>query len=269
MNFSKKYDDLIKQSIGNKHMLLDYPYYDDCYFAELRKEIEERNLLAAFGQLEFRKMSNGGIKICAVASSSRIGFLHGIQSEITGFEKKDVKNGICRPHYDNFDDITKTFYEYKCHEFTSDSLQHNRFANNPEGYKKLLSKHFIIEEANIDCQDLFQTFGIAPCLFFDFKQFLCHVLGILSVANREEPANFQYVMFIPRKSVLEDPANSEIADWLGRLKTQIIDIFEEMSKKHVVACNGESGTLKDFIRLRFEYQDVSEIVDFIYEKLKC
>jgi len=266
MNITKRYDELVKQSIGNEYMLPNCPYYDASYFAELEKALEDKNLLGAFGKLEFKEMSNGGKKICAVASSSRIGFLYGIQNGITGFEKEDIKNGICRPHYDNYDKATNTFYEYKCHEFTSDKLQHNYFKDNPEGYKKLLATHFLMEENDIECQDLFKTFGLEPCMFFDFKQFLCHVLGILSVAGLGAPAALQYVMFIPKKSILEEPTNREIADWLRGLETQINYIFREIGEKHVCACNGENGLLREFIKLGFRYQDVSEIRDFVYEK---
>ena len=268
MNLSKKYDTLIKESVGNEHTLSDCPYYDERYFAELKKEIEKRNLLEAFGALEFKEMSNGGIKICSVASSSRIGFLYGVQCGIKGYEKTDVRNGICRPHYDNFDAATNTFYEYKCHEFTTDSQQHNCFPNNPEGYKAVLSRHFLMNAEDVDCKDLFGTFGMEPCLFFDFKQFLCHVLGILSVASREVPANLQYVMFVPKKSVLDNPENKEIAEWLGMLEMRIRHIFEVMGEKQVRTCQGECGSLREFIKMSFRYQDVSEIEDIVYNKLK-
>lgn len=267
MNISKRYDALIKQSVGNEHMLADCLYYNECYFKELSRVLEEKNLLNAFGALEFREMSNGGIKICAVASSSRIGFLYGMQNGIIGFEKDDVRNGICRPHYDNYDDKTNTFYEYKCHEFVSDRSDHNCFRYNQDGYKKLLSAHFFLEGADVDCRDLFKSFGLEPCMFFDFKQFLCHVLGILSVASYEVPANLQYVMFVPKKSILDDSANRDIADWKEKLETQIKYIFGEMGEKSVRTCNGERGLLKDFVKLKFKYQDISEIRDFIYEKL--
>lgn len=265
MNISKRYDALIKQSVGNEHML--GVYYDERYSEKLRKAMEYEKVFDAFGALEFKEVSSSRIKICAVASSSRIGFLYGMGNGIKGFEKKDVRNGICCPHYDNYDDKTKTFYEYKCHEFTSDRSDHNCFRNNPEGYKKLLSTHFFLEEDDVDCQDLFKSFGLEPCLFFDFKQFLCHVLGILSVASLEEPANLQYVMFVPKKSILDDPANRDIADWKGKLETQIKYIFGEMGEKSVRTCNGERGLFKDFVKLKFKYQDISEIRDFIYEKL--
>jgi len=267
MNISKKYDALIMQSTGNKHMLSGCLYYDERYFNELKNAMKDENVLGAFGALEFKVMSNGGRKICAVASSSRIGFLYGMKNGITGFEKDDVRNGICRPHYDNYDDKTKTFYEYKCHEFISDRLEHNCFRSNLVGYKKLLSTHFFLEEDDVDCQDLFKSFDLEPCLFFDFKQFLCHVLGILSVASLEVPANLQYVMFVPKKSILDDPANRDIAEWKEKLETQIKYIFGEMGEKHVRTCKGERGLLKDFIKLKFKYQDISEVKDFVYEKL--
>lgn len=267
MNIAKKYDVLIKQSVGNEHRLADGLYYDECYFNELKNVLEDKNLLDAFGTFEFKEMSNGRVKICAVASSSRIGFLYGMGNGVKGFEKDDVRNGICHPHYDNYDEKSNTFYEYKCHEFTSDRPDHNCFRYNLEGYKKLLSSHFFPEENDVDCRDLFKSFGVKPCMFFDFKQFLCHVLGLLSVVSRSTPANLQYVMFVPKKSILDAPENRDIADWKGMLERQINYIFEEMGEKKVKACNGECGLLKDFIKLKFMYQDVSEIRDFIYENL--
>lgn len=267
LNISKRYDELIKQSVKNEHMLADGLYYDERYAKELCKEMEDKEVFDAFGTLEFKEISKGKIKICAVASSSRIGFLYGMGNGIKGFEKKDVRNGICRPHYDNYDEKTNTFYEYKCHEFASDRLEHNCIINNPEGYKKLLSSHFFMGEDDIDCRDLFKSFGLEPCMFFDFKQFLCHVLGILSVASREVPAKLHYVMFVPKESILDEPANREIADWKEKLETNIKYIFEEMGEKKVRTCDGECGLFKDFIELNFMYQDVSEIKDFIYEKL--
>ncbi len=253
------------QSVGEKHMLCGYPYYDDTYRKLLEKKLEDLKLTKPF-ELEFRDLKKNRIKMCAVASSSRLGFLHGVNNNIINFEKTDIKNGICKPHYDNYDPTTRTFYEYKCHEFCKDITTHNAISRGTEGYKKLIEQTFVWADGDdIDVEDLFCTFGIEnKCMFFDFKQLLCHILGILSIATKDKPVELKYIMFVPKADILKDEKNKDILDWLDKLQDQIESIMCEMGEKKI---KSKDVLLKDCIKLSFEYCDVSTVKDFIYEQL--
>ena len=182
---SEAYDKLLLETIGNNHIKNGTVYYDNTYYIQLVKKLAEDGILNKYcGELS---SNSQGVKMCSIASSSRFCYLlsKGKYKEIDEYEKTDIKNGCCRPHYDGYSAKNHTFFEFKCHELCNES--HHTLS---DSYKPLLKNIF-----GIDSNDLttlkFSDFALLiegnPSIYrinFDFKQFICHILGILSIASK-------------------------------------------------------------------------------------
>ena len=258
---SAKYDKLVLESIGDKYIEKESFYYNLSYESVLKEILEEKNLLNKFSK-EINPTNSKRPKMLSVASSSRLGFLYGLENNVVGFETT-VSNSRCRPNFDNYDEENKIYLEYKCHEFTCRTKEHNQLL--AETYKTLVPKHF--PGIDFKPENLGMTFGVDMTEpFFDLKQFVCHILGLLSKASKTDKVTLQYVAFVPDEDLLKD--NVALSKWMEKLKSQINTIFEKFKKKQVKDSKGNEGHLEEFITLsEVKYVEVAKINDIVLERL--
>lgn len=202
------FDKLILESINksNTHIKPKTFYYDDYYYKQLIFELKSRKLYESYVKRELKETSKGSgkIKMCSVASSSRLCFLYFIKdNEVTMEDSLNTgTNGNAQ-----LDAAKGTFfYECKCHEIFDN---HNTDKNHLRiSYKKNLKKYFGItyQEKDEDyCALTLCDFGISEDksiydLHFDMKQLLCHLFGIA----RNGGGTLQYIFFTPKKELIEN-----------------------------------------------------------------
>ena len=264
---SGQYDQLMIQCLGYSYLKKGTVYYGDDYLQSLRLHLQEDGLLEAYKNELSEVTKNdplGRIKMCSIASSSRLCYLASktIILEIDEHEKTDVKNGCCAPHFDAYSSETFTFYEFKCHEFCQES--HDVLVNS---YKPLLESLF-----NISCEDTtelrFLDFGVEmpnnPLINkirFDFKQFICHIIGLLSIASKTRKPTLQYVWVIP-----DVPLNEDLQKFVADMKSQIDSIFFQIGNLKTNT-GKEEGLLKEFISFELRTVPATSIPDFVLADL--
>ena len=264
---SSLYDELMIKTLGNAHIKDGTVYYDDDYEKALINKLNEYGLFKQY-QNELNKNSKG-TKMCSIASSSRLCFLASktIIKEIDEHEKTDIRNGCCNPHFDGFDSKNNVFFEFKCHEFCEIDGNINHTKITSKRYIPLLKSIF-----NVDCEDpsklKFSDFGLLidgdPLITkinFDFKQFLCHIIGLLSIAKKDNKPTLNYVWITPYQ-----PDNKELNDFIEFMENQIDDIFAKTSELEVNTANGK-GKIKDFIDFTCDIIPADDIDDFVLESI--
>lgn len=259
---SNQYDKLMVETLGSNHIKSGTVYYDDAYEKGLIKCLMEYGLSKKY-EGELTKNSQG-TKMCSIASSSRFCFLASktIMKEIDEHEKVDVKNGCCHPHYDGYSSKNNTYYEFKCHEFCSES--HDELSNS---YKPLLLKHFgiaIDDTTKLRFSDFHINLEGNPLINktnFDFKQLICHILGLLSVTTKANKPRLQYVWIVPSQN-----DSKELNAFISMVETQVKSIFEQISKINVSTQN-EKGLLCDFISFGFDIIPATDIEDFVLKSI--
>lgn len=205
MNLKKQkslFDQLILNSINNKHIITDTVYYDKIYYEQLIKELKNRKLYEKYLKNELKE-KNGLIKMCSVASSSRLCFINFANNNEIEFERP-LSTGKGTAQLDAAKD--NIYYECKCHEILDNhdtDKNHLRLA-----YKKNLQEYFGIiyqEKDENYCKLSLSDFGIENkesiySLHFDMKQLLCHLFGIA----RNGGGTLQYIFFTPKKELIEN-----------------------------------------------------------------
>ena len=198
-----------------------YPMY---YTMEAFEEfIAEANLPDyKGGELEERTNSKGEItppKMASVASSSRFCYLAlGNGAEAIGgndevvFEKECKIKGIggTAPQLDAYIADENIFVEAKCHEIFDGKATEMRAPYQKYISGKIEGIGFNVL-ANIEVKDNgyfnipYAEFGFDNKFHrFDFKQFLCHLLGI---ACQRKPAKLVYLFFKPKSDKYEEDIN--------------------------------------------------------------
>ena len=265
---SSLYDELMVKTLGNAHIKDGTVYYDDAYESSLKESLKKYGLLERYkGELG---RNSKGVKMCSIASSSRFCFLASktIMREIDEHEKVDVRNGCCNPHFDGYSKRNNTFYEFKCHEFCErdGNISHTKITS--MDYIPLLKDIF-----NVDCSDpsklRFSDLRISMSgdlminkTNFDFKQFLCHIIGLMSIATKTNKPTLHYVWITPYQ-----PGNRELDDFVSFMDNQIDEIFLKTSELEV--SNGkEKGKLKEFINFSCDIIPAVDIDDFVLEGIK-
>ena len=211
MNITKQktlFDQLILESIDKSktHIKPETVYYDDDYYNQLVLELKERQLYKNYAKRELKETSKGSdkIKMCSVASSSRLCFLYFIKDNMVTMEVSLNTGTSGNAQLDAAKDTV--FYECKCHEIFDNhdtDKNHLRLA-----YKKNLQKYFGIiyqEKDENYCKLSLSDFGIENkesiySLHFDMKQLLCHLFGIA----RNGGGTLQYIFFTPKKELIEN-----------------------------------------------------------------
>ncbi len=252
-----EFDLLILNSINNKHIIPETVYYDNFYLEKLENELQKRNLLEKFQKREL-KGKNGKIKMCSVASSSRLCFLYFANKENITFEY-ELNTGTRGKAQLDAAYKDEIFYECKCHE-VFDKHEHLSLA-----YKKNLKKYFGINITNNNkdyCELFLQDFMIPYPekksiydLHFDFKQFLCHLFGL---ANHNG-GTLQYNFFTPSQKIIDQNIQCQ------KLYEVLYKEFEMIWSSKVI-----KKMIKDnnIILPKPNMIDISKINDFILKQLK-
>ncbi len=260
---SNRYDRLMLDYLGDAHIETGTVYYDAAYFRALVLRLLDDKVLSKYANE--LKANSQGPKMCSIASSARLCYLASktVYPGISEHEKTDVKNGICHPHYDGYDGKDNVFYEFKCHELCSTS--HDKLT---KSYAPLLKEVYGIEAK--DPADLtFADFGIKSVkgsiykINFDFKQFLCHVFGILSIIREgTKKPRLQYVWVVPKKS-----KDEELQAFIEEMKEMIGGIFAEFGEI-MVSHEGRKRKIGDLVDFGLDVLDAKEIDDFLLKSIE-
>lgn len=266
MNFTQEkslFDQLILESINknNTHIKPNTVYYDDEYYNQLVLELKERHLYESYAKRELKETSKGSskIKMCSVASSSRLCFLYFIKDNKVTMEVSLNTGTSGNAQLDATKDTA--FYECKCHEiFDNHDTDKNHLSI---AYKKNFQKYFGItyQEKDEDyCKLTLSDFGISEDksiydLRFDMKQFLCHLFGIAKNGG----GTLQYIFFTPKKELIEK--NDFCRNMYKELEAEINQIWK---------CKKIATMIKNFkIKLpQPKMIDVSTIDDVVIRNLK-
>ena len=224
MELSVEYDLAIKNSIKTKEKYTQ----NDVYFNDLYRE----NLINSMTEKqkenfknEYNKYYGDRCKMCSVASSSRLCYLYFKDDPDTQFEVAINNGNGCNPHLDAKD---HDYYECKCHEIVKNHDIHLSY----DVYSKLLKEIFNIEEFEVDDKGIklnYEMFGIKDAKlpigkYFDFKQFICHVIGLLTLKDYPNYLGLQYIFFVPSQEQLK---SKKLKDWYKTFKDFIDDLFEK------------------------------------------
>lgn len=256
-NEKLNFDESILKSINGSEYV-DNHYFDDSYKNALRLELSERFLLEKFEKLEIPDLKKKP-HMCSVASSSRLCFLYFANVKDIEFEKKlsiGIRGG--NPQLDAYSSTSHTYYECKCHEIFDN---HNTNKNHlSKSYAKIISEKFNVNITNSNVDDYLKLalkdFGINDDssiydLRFDFKQFICHLLGI---AN-EGGGTLKYVFFTPSEKMKKN-----FDDIYKKLNTEIKEI--KASQKIRKMCEENN------IKIDFTYKSVDTVEDFVLKRIR-
>lgn len=256
---SSTFDNLVLHSLNNKrHVIPNTVYYDMEYYNCLYKELSKRDLISNYKR-EFRRYSHNRIKICSVASSARLCFLNFVYNNYT-FEKDLIIQGVAGgiAHLDAFDNID-TYIECKCREITNKHTDKLSTA-----YESQLKECFNIVNIRNNINDkkielFLPDFGIPReesiyNLSFDFKQLICHLLGL---ANNNG-GKLQYIFFTPNNHLIE--LNKSCQKLYENLRSEITEIWN--CPVIQTMCSKYKITLLQPI-----YIQISHVRDFVIEQL--
>ncbi len=252
------FDQLILNSINNTHIIPDSVYFDEAYYEQLTKELKNKQLYEKYLTKELNEISPGFIKMCSVASSSRLCFLYfagdnnatmevSLNTGTKGNAQLDAAKG-------------NTYYECKCHEIFDN---HDTDKNHLKlSYKKNLKKYFGINYQEKDenyCKLTLRDFGIPKNmsiydLRFDMKQFLCHLFGIAKNGG----GTLQYIFFQPKKELMEK--KSFCTEIYKKLEDEISAIWNSEIIKNM--CNNNKIELP-----KSKMVDVSTITDIVLQNI--
>lgn len=263
---SNTYDKYLFNSLtSTKHIKEKTVYYDKEYLKQLLISLADNDCVDKY-LIELSKNSKG-TKMCSVGSSSRLCYLSAITKriDIDELEKTDLYNDCCFPHYDGYNKTTNTFYEFKCHELCSE--KHSKKLSNK--YANLLNQYFGISVSKPLTELVFQDFGDFgnynnKSIFdinFDFKQFLCHVLGILGQIDNPKKPTLEYVWIIPSKQ-----DENDLQEFIEKVEEEIRFMFKCFSeiKINYRGSKRDIGTIVNFELTKI---DIATIKDPFLENL--
>ena len=241
------FDNILKQNVINSNGIdffgcgNNYPfYYNDHIFDAFKNQMmtEYNNHFRSYSKgkgNELQKNGNKPAKMAQVASSSRFCYLALRNIPDIEFEHACPIIGITGtpPQMDAYMK-DNTFIEVKCHEmFDKHQIMLSKqyfnyiFGENNDFGLEFIPKEkmsdFGIKENNSKFEIPFDIMNIRQPEMFDFKQLLCHLLGIKSHKKPNESATFVYLFFKPKTST--EVQQKEIDSVFEKLANEIQEIF--------------------------------------------
>ena len=241
----KNFDNIIKNNLiksgydkfGYEMTKTYYDYYTFDSFTLFVKDMEEnypdiyRKYKDGKGQELFPTIKPP--KMASVGSSSRFCYL-ALRNGATAlggngkvvFEYEQRIHAIkgTAPQLDAH--VDNIYVECKCHEMfdahkTELSIQYwNHIYGENNGFGLPVKNRPEISKFNLSPSD----FGINTHIhMFDFKQFLCHLLGIASRENKDEDATLVYLFFKP--AVEDEKVQNDINTLFCNLEKEISSVF--------------------------------------------
>ena len=101
---------------------------------------------------------------------------------------------------------------------------------------------------------------------FDFKQFICHFLGLLSHVKKTNRRTKLLDVWVVPNMVFNDKDNRKLKKFVDMIDRQINLIFEQF-KELEINYFGEKKRINDIIEFGLEIINSNDIKDFVYEKL--
>lgn len=210
------------------------------------------------------------VKICSVASSARLAFLKFRSNENIEFEKV-LDNQGCKPHLDAYDSSVNEYYECKCHEI----VKPHPILLSKDPYERLIKDIFDVTGLKTDDKDntkivlSYDKFGIDETKFpknrkvkylptgtyFDFKQFVCHVIGLVGDPTVKEKPTLHYVFFLPDDEYM----NGVVKQWEDTFVEYVKELFNQI-KGNIKIYN---DSFENHVRLEYEIVRVSKVVDIL------
>lgn len=253
MERSKAYDLAIKETINPSSDLLeeeDGVYFNDKYRKSLLQEILKKGFNNEFRNeynKYYDKENKKKCKMCSIASSSRLCFLKFKDIQGIAFEKIIDNKNVCKPHLDAFDKNTNTYYECKCHEIVA-----TLSVELSPKYAPLLREIFSLTKdqlnkkgkIELDYKDFGINFPLKCGKYFDFKQFICHIIGLITLPDGPKPT-LQYVFFKPDEKYMNEPTLKRWNNEFLQVETKLFELLRNI----IVYKNGKKELLKDIVNL--------------------
>ena len=252
----KDFDELIKNScnkgknLGNKHYCINNGiYFNSKYKNELKKKIDDSNLYIKFPRREFNSNKKRLIKICSVASSSRLTFLYFYNQMCKNIKLEyPCKNGVHgNSYFDAYDEQNNIFYECKCHEICNKSghsklsIAYKSKLENLFDIKNLkkdkTNKHFEISFGDLrvnDCSKESCSTSIYK-LHLDVKQLICHLIAMQNDESDKEK-HLQYIFFVPdeynnkKDKNVNELYKSLVSEWKAVINSKSFKAFKTKNK---------------------------------------
>ena len=231
MELSERYDLAIKESLNNKP--INGVYYDENYKLSLIKSMTDEEKKRFKGEYE-KDYGDNRWKMCSVASSSRLCYLYfkynNKKYENPEFEVVLHNNG-CNPHLDAL--VDGCYCECKCHEIVG----HHSVYMSKKTYESLLKQIFNVDlkPDDIHGDNIKLRFNMFKGLdvkkeytcgkYFDFKQFICHIIGILGIEKPTTYVGLQYVFFVPDDDQIE---KQKLIGWRNSFEEMIAHLFPKL-----------------------------------------
>ena len=284
----KDFDEAIKNSLekSNCYSNVNEHYYNNLYSDELKKVLIETNQFEKFKKNEwnapsYHEKNKDLIKMCSVASSSRLAFLYFLDQVKNNIVELEVECnndlGGYNPQLDAFNKNKKTYYECKCHEICNKS--HNKLKNKYiDKLKELfgIDEFEIIKDENEEYIELSLKELGCKCdseelldnsiynLHLDVKQLICHLIGIQNKHKKDkEKFSLQYIFFKPNE---EKKENEKFKDKIGELYHALLDEWEMIINSK--AFNYFLENNNNIIINKPTFVDVGEIKDIVLERIK-
>ncbi len=178
---------------------------------------------------ELKPQNSTPPKMASVASSSRFCYIALRDCASVDFEHacpiKGIKGGT-PPQMDAYIKESNTFIEVKCHEI----FDEHTIKLSSQYYEMLFGddNDFGFSSKPVNTGTVFEISRSQFCVndeqqMVDIKQLICHLLGIGSHKNKDEPATLVYLFFIPK--VYNEKEKAEIDSVFCELKKEIEAIF--------------------------------------------
>ena len=281
---SKKFDEAIKNSLKECDCFSDINeyYYNTTYSEKLKELLKETNQFEKFKKNEWKAPSyheknKDLIKMCSVASSSRLAFLYFLDQVKNNIVELEVECnndlGGHNPQLDAFNNVDNIYYECKCHEICNKS--HNKLKIK---YIDKLKELFGIDDfepikdeneeyIELSLKDLDCKYGSKEWLYnsiynlhLDVKQLICHLIGMQNEhKNDKREYKLQYIFFKPSEKEIKKNNEIEILyktlskEWDMIINSKAFNYFLENNKN--IKINNP------------KFVDVSEIKDIVLESI--
>lgn len=256
---SHNFDKLVEKQIGNNNRLIPGTvYFDESYENDLRNEMGYvicKKLKKEFNRSEVISGVESA-KICSIASSARLCYFYLKNVPNIEFEYTKLKNKKCKPNFDAYAD--NVYYECKCHEFYGGRKTIKFVKSYNALFKQYFHKEFEVIDDHIYLT--YSDFNInldtkIKSTPFDFKQFLCHIFGLLKILDSRP--TLKYLLFSPEEEVLKE--DSKVYE---RYK-EIIEITNKVKDELKVFIGDKEVFVKDIINIVFEFVPIKQVKDTI------
>ena len=234
-------------------------YYTEEYRnALLKNDNYKRALKSSF---EMNKTKYGTYPICSWASSGRLCFLDFYNKDGNVKFEKNLKNDIgSTTKIDAYNETSNTYYECKCQEVLSASIEHIRFSINYQKNSNFFKEMNLVGKVIDDKYFVLDIKNICPeckkeSFYFDAKQMICHLIALATLDNKTQKI-LQYVIYKPS---FDENKYKKLASIYYELEEEYILLKKRLDN----FANNHGITIADNIF----FKKIEDIHDFVYTAL--